>query len=170
MDKRFFVFYALIAAVILWLVLPNSLFGLFAAMLIAVGCGVLESVQPLFRPASFAGTAMALVLLVGRTGVLPGVLGTVLITVVSTVALCLLALAVAALERETLGSPLPAWAAIVLLGAGGVCTALLSAGLFPAAASVIVPYVDKIAQLGKIVLLVAVFRAQSAVIRKGEFK
>ena len=79
MDKRFFVFYALIAAVILWLVLPNSLFGLFAAMLIAVGCGVLESVQPLFRPASFAGTAMALVLLVGRTGVLPGVLGTVLV-------------------------------------------------------------------------------------------
>lgn len=168
MDKRFFVFYVLIGAILLGVVLPaDSLFALFAAMMLAVGCGALEGLHSLFRPASFAGAAWALVLLLGRAGIVPAAPGALALRIVSALALCLLALAVAALERETLGSPMVAWAAIVLIGAGCAGQVLLDLGLFPAAIAVR-SYVEKAGPLGSIVLLIAVCRAQSAVIRKGE--
>lgn len=169
MDKRFFVFYVLIGAILLGVVLPaDSLFALFAAMMLAVGCGALEGLHPLFRPASFAGAAWALVLLLGRAGIVPAAPGALALRIVSALALCLLALAVAALERETLGSPMIAWAAIVLIGVGCAGQVLLDLGLFPAAAIAVRAYVEKAGPLGSIVLLIAVCRAQSAVIRKGE--
>lgn len=168
MDKRFLVFYALAAAVLLWLIAPDSMFALFAAMLLAVGCGALEGVHRLFRPASFGGAAMALAFLIWRTGVLPASVSVTLLMLVSTVAFCLLAAALAALEMETLGSSLPALLAFVLVAVSGICCTLLAAGLFPAAAASIGSVVTTVEPLAKIVLLLAVLRAQRAVIRKGE--
>ena len=168
MDKRFLIFYALAAAVLLWLIAPTSMFALFSAMLLAVGCGALEGVHRLFRPASFGGAAMALAFLVGRTGILPAWIGTPLLLLVSTAAFCLLALAIAMLEMETRGSSLPALIAIVLVAVSGISGALLSAGLFPAAEASIGSVVTTVDPLAKIVLLLAVLRAQRAVIRKGE--
>ena len=168
MNKRFLVFYALAAAVLLWLIAPDSMFALFAAMLLAVGCGALEGVHPLFRPASFGGALMALAFLTGRTGILPAAFGAVLLGLVSTAAFCLLALALAALETETLGSSMPALLALVLVAVSGICGALLASGLFPAAAASIGSLVTTVEPLAKIALLLAVLRAQRAVIRKGE--
>lgn len=168
MDKRFLIFYALAAAVLLWLIAPTSMFALFSAMLLAVGCGALEGVHALFRPASFGGALMALAFLVSRTGILPASVGAVLFGLVSMAAFCLLAFALAALETETLGSSMPALLALVLVAVSGICGALLGAGLFPAAAASIGSVVTTVEPLAKIVLLLAVLRAQRAVIRKGE--
>ena len=168
MPKQFLIFYALAAAILLWLIAPASLFALFSAMLLAVGCGALESVHPMFRPASFGGAAMALTFLVGRTGILPAALGTAVFAFVSAVAFCLLAWAVAALETETLGASMPALLAFLLVAVSGICSALLGAGLFPAAAASIGSVVTTVEPLAKIVLLLAVLRGQRAVIRKGE--
>lgn len=168
MDKRFLIFYALAAAVLLWLIAPTSMFALFSAMLLAVGCGALEGIHRLFRPASFGGAVMALAFLVARTGILPAQIGALLLAVVSTAAFCLLAAALAALETETLGSSMPALLAFVLVAVSGISGALLGVGLFPAAAASIGSFVTTIDPLAKIVLLLAVLRAQRAVIRKGE--
>ncbi|MBQ8144080.1 MAG: hypothetical protein IJ042_04725 [Butyricicoccus sp.] len=168
MDKRFLVFYALAAAVLLWLIAPNSMFALFSAMLVAVGCGALEGVHRLFRPASFGGAVMALAFLVGRTGILSAAIGGMILQVAATIAFCLLAFALAALETDTLGSSMPALLALVLTAVSGICGALLGAGLFPAAAVSIGSVVTTVDPLAKIVLLLAVLRAQRAVIRKGE--
>lgn len=170
MDKRFLVFYALAAAVLLWLIFPNNLWGLFSAVLLAAGCGALEEVHPLFRPASFSGAGMALLLLLGRTGIFSASLGTILLQLGSMIAFCLLALALAALERAGGSIPLVSWTAIVIMAIGGIYTVLFALE-FPGAVAVIgspMPTIVLAERLGKIMLLLAVFRAQRALIQKGE--